>query len=186
MKKILVILLALITVFGITACGKTETPAPSQPDETAQPSGEEATEGETYGAYMANPWQDCNTLEDAAKVAGFEIAVPDRIEGYPQIVITAMEKKMIQVYYGNGSFDYDKAQDVTIRKGIGNEDISGDYNEYSKKITQTMHGVDVTLKGNTDGVFNNASWYQGGYAYSILATEGLSAQQIENMVELVK
>ena len=186
MKKILVILLALITVFGITACGKTEAPVPSQPDETAQPSGEEATEGETYGAYMANPWKDCATLEDAAKVAGFNIAVPDRIEGYPEIIITALDKKMIQVYYGNGSLDFENAQDIKIRKGIGNEALEGDYTEYSNIITQTMHGVEVTLKGNTQDKFNSASWVQCGYSYCIFATDGLSAQQIENMVELVK
>lgn len=39
--------------------------------------------------------------------------------------LEAIENEMIQAFYGeNGS-------DMLIRKALGNEDISGDYNEYA-------------------------------------------------------
>ncbi|MBQ8943590.1 MAG: hypothetical protein IJ050_03720 [Clostridia bacterium] len=176
MKKIFAAVLVLLALAGLCACGKTAEPV-TEP--LTQPESEPGYEG------MANPWQDCSAIEDAVEIAGFNIAVPDRIEGYPETVIQAMDKKMIQVFYCNASFDYDNAKTVLIRKGTGSEDISGDYNEYPETKTQTMHGVEVTLKGS-NGLVNNAVWYQGGFAYSISADDGMSAEQIESLVELIK
>ena len=180
MKKLFVIVLAMLTVFCFTACGKTEEPV-------TEPAPEILTEqeSENYGTGMINPWQDCSTLEDAAAVAGFEMAVPDRIEGYPETHIQAVENSMSQVFFYNGSFDDGTAKSVLIRKGTGSEDISGDYNEYSEKETVSMHGVDVTVKGD-NGLVYNAFWFQDGYAYCINADDGMSREQIENLVELVK
>ncbi|MBQ6266120.1 MAG: DUF4367 domain-containing protein [Clostridia bacterium] len=176
MKKLFVIALALVTAVCVTACGKT-------PEPVTEPLTE--TESEQGYAGMANPWQDCDTLEDAAKIAGFEMAVPDRIEGYPYIVIQAAENSMSQVYYVNEQFDPDKSKTVLIRKGTGSEDISGDYNEYGENEVVTMHGVDVTVRGD-NGLVYNAFWFQDGYAYCINAEAGMSREQIENLVEVVK
>ena len=180
MKKLFVIVLAMLTVFCFTACGKTDEPV-------TEPAPEILTEqeSENYGTGMINPWQDCSTLEDAAAVAGFEMAVPDRIEGYPETHIQAVENSMSQVFFYNGSFDDGTAKSVLIRKGTGSEDISGDYNEYSEKEIVPMHGVDVTVKGD-NGLVYNAFWFQDGYAYCINADDGMSREQIENLVELVK
>ncbi|MCR4739582.1 MAG: hypothetical protein K5886_04890 [Lachnospiraceae bacterium] len=140
---------------------------------------------EEQNNYIGNPWIDCATLEDAEKIAGFDIMVPDRIEGYPDTLIQAVDKDMIQVFYFDGSVNEEERSRVLIRKGIGNEDISGDYNVYSQNETVEMHGVNVDIKGN-DGLIYNATWYQDGYAYAILPEDGMTKDLIEFFVETVK
>ena len=163
MKKLITAALLLTSLLALAACGG------SQEQE------------ETETTNMGNPWVDCATLEEAADLAGFSIAVPDRIEGYPNTFIQAAENSMIQVYYSDTNpGDGDR---VLIRKGVGTEDISGDYGEYPEVETASIHGVDVTLKGE-DGLVHTAIWTQGGYTYSI--SGGLSREQIEELVELVK
>ena len=86
MKKIIAIVIALL-LFTLTACGQN----------AQEPAG-----GNTQ---IPNPWVDCTTLADAAKLAGFDIAVPGSIKGYPNKLIQAMEKSMIQVLYFDGDPD---------------------------------------------------------------------------------
>lgn len=163
MRKLITAALLLTSLLALAACGGSQEPE------------------ETETTNMGNPWVDCATLEEAADLAGFSIAVPDRIEGYPNTFIQAVENSMIQVYYSDTNpGDGDR---VLIRKGVGTEDISGDYGEYPEVETASIHGVDVTLKGE-DGLVHTAIWTQGGYTYSI--SGGLSREQIEELVELVK
>ena len=163
MRKLITAILLLTAILALAACGGSQEPE------------------ETETTNMGNPWVDCATLEEAADLAGFSIAVPDRIEGYPNTFIQAAENSMIQVYYSDTNpGDGDR---VLIRKGVGTEDISGDYGEYPEVETASIHGVDVTLKGE-DGLVHTAIWTQGGYTYSI--SGGLSREQIEELVELVK
>ena len=76
--------------------------------------------------------------------------------------LEAIENEMIQAFYGeNGS-------DMLIRKALGNEDISGDYNEYAQ--IETADGV--TLKG-AEGQFSLALWTDSGFAYSLSLNEGI-------------
>ena len=70
---------------------------------------------------------------------------------------------MIQAFYG------EDGNDMLIRKAMGNEDVSGDYNEYAQ--VETVDGV--TLKGEND-VFSLAIWEKDGYTYSISVGEALA------------
>ena len=163
MRKLITAILLMTAILALAACGGSQEPV------------------ETETTNMGNPWVDCATLEEAADLAGFSIAVPDRIEGYPNTFIQAVENSMIQVFYCET--DPGDGDRVLIRKGVGTEDISGDYGEYPEVETASIHGVDVTLKGE-DGLVHTAIWTQGGYTYSI--SGGLSREQIEELVELVK
>ena len=169
MKRLFAIAAALALVFALTACGGGQETAPEQEENTQIP----------------NPWVECATLEDASETAGFEIAVPDRIEGYPETTIQAVEGEMIQVFYSDKPLDDDSRKAVLIRKGIGGEDISGDYNEYETNETVEMHGVSVTCSGQDQLVYR-AIWTQDGYSYSICADDGLETETIDALVELVK
>ena len=163
MKKLMTATVLLCLLLALAACG----------------------EAEPQNANAVNPWIDCATLAEAEDLAQFDIAVPDRIEGYPNTMIQAVKDEVIQVFYydqepGEGDRDV-----VLIRKGVGTEDLSGDYTEYPENETVAMHGVEVSLRGE-DGLVYTAAWSQDGYTYSIHADSGMEKAQVEDLVELVK
>ena len=141
--------------------------------------------GEAFAVQIANPFIDVSDLEVAAKLAGFEMAVPESIEGYPEIMIQAVENDMIQVFYHEGEPGEDGYKEVLVRKAVGSEDISGDYNEYSENSTENINGADVELRGD-NGLIKVAAWTQGGYTYAIDSSEGLTKEQIESFVEIIQ
>ena len=169
MKKFIVLLIALTMIFAFTACGST---------------GEQES-GSGENMQIPNPFIDCSTLDEAVKIAGFDVAVPERIDGYPDTLIQAIENEMVQVYYYEGSLEDEGHKEVLVRKAVGSDDITGDYNEYSENETMSMHGVDVTLRGE-DGKVMAASWTQDGYSYAIDSSEGLASEEIEGLVEIIK
>ena len=145
----------------------------------------EGSSGEAGAVQVANPFIEASDLSQAADIAGFDIAVPDKIDGYPEIMIEAIEKEMIQVYYYEGEFGEDGHKEVLIRKAAGTDDISGDYNEYSENSTENINGLDVDLRGE-GGLIKVASWTQDGFAYAIDSSEGLDRDAIDALIELIK
>lgn len=65
---------------------------------------------------------------------------------------------------------------------MGTDDISGDYNVYETTETRTIDGKTLTCKGN-DGLVSNATWNDGTYAYSIMSTVGMTAEQLSTFVQ---
>lgn len=106
----------------ITAIPKSTTPANTNPD-----------------TMIANPFVDCQTMETAAEVAGFEFRTPEQVEGISEKKIQAVDQEMIQVIYSA-----DENQ-ILIRKAPGTRNISGDYNNYQKEETITVDERQVTL-----------------------------------------
>ena len=141
MKKLAVLLLCILTVVTLAACaGKS-----SQEEPLMQ---------------IANPVVDYESLEAAAKAAGFELKTPSSVKGFSDKLVQVCDGEMIQVIYLNGD------DRLLIRKAKGSEDISGDYNEYSDNSTVTVNGNSVTLRGD-DGKVSTAVWTSGGYTYSV-------------------
>lgn len=90
---------------------------------------------------IANPFVDCQTMEAAAEVAGFEYRTPEQVEVCSENKIQAVDQEMIQVIYSA-----DENQ-ILIRKAPGTRNISGDYNNYQKEENITVDEMQVTLKG---------------------------------------
>ena len=144
MKKLIAIILCGLTVCSLAAC-----------------TGKPATSG---NAEIPNPFVDCATLADAAKLTGFDITVPDSIDGYDTRAIQVMDNKMIQVIYDKGE------NSLLIRKAAGSDDISGDYSEYSETSTVALGSLQVTMKGE-NGMVSVATWTDGGNTYAIDAQD---------------
>ena len=161
MKKLVGCMLVMAMVITMVGCGKKE----------------EKTENTTQ---IPNPFTECTTMEEAEEIAGFTMTVPkDMPEGYEEDGIRAIKGDLIDVCYVNGE------SKMNIRKGIGSDDISGDYNIYDQETSVDTKSGKVTLKGNQDKV-NTAVWTNGEYSYSItvnMTNEGISQ---ETMLELVK
>ena len=170
-KKVTLMILCAATMLSMAACGEkqdqtigaeTTSQTVAENEDKIPTDGAVATEEILIGdnTQIPNPFVDCDTLADAAALAGFDIIVPDSVDGYEERAITAMENDMIQVLYLHGD------DQICIRKAVGEEECSGDYNEYSEEETVTVGDREVTLRGN-NGKVMVAVWTEGGYSYSI-------------------
>lgn len=172
-KKVTLMILCTAMMFSMAACGEkqdktigAETAGQTvvENEEKITADGATTTTAEDIvigeNTQIPNPFIDCDTLADAAALAGFDIIVPDSVEGYEERAITAMENDMIQVLYIHGD------DEICVRKAEGAEDCSGDYNEYSEEKTVTVGDKEVTLRGS-NGKVMVAVWSEGGYSYSI-------------------
>lgn len=128
---------------------------------------------------IPSPFTDHDTLDQAAKAAGFELTVPEKVGGSPRRDVQTMGKEMIQVFYGDGE------DQICIRKAPGGGDISGDYNTYAQVAAVNAGGVQVTMKGE-NGLVRLALWTGGGYTYSILARSGMDSAHMAALVQSVK
>lgn len=170
-KKVTLMILCAATMLSMAACGEkqdktigaeTTSQTVAENEDKIPTDGTVATEEILIGdnTQIPNPFVDCDTLADAAALAGFDIIVPDSVDGYEERAITAMENDMIQVLYLHGD------DQVCIRKAVGDEECSGDYNVYSEEKTVTVGDKEVTLRGN-NGKVMVAVWTEDGYSYSI-------------------
>ena len=171
MKKLLLLSMLCLAVLS---CGKKE----EVKEEVAEVS---TTQSQDYG--VPNPFEIVDTLDEAAKIAGFSLEAPTEYADYKSIVIQAIADDMIEVIY----FDAEKTHEgLRIRKAVGTDDISGDYNEYKEENIVKVGNLEVTEKGN-DGNISVASWTDGTYSYSINVDEALlNANDIAKLVETIK
>ena len=128
--------------------------------------------GESTG--MANPFIECKSLEEAAKIAQVNIKLPE----YSQCTIYAVKNSFVEVQY-----PLNETSNITIRKSAGEEDISGVYDGKEMQIRST-DGIDVNVRLK-DGKFISA--YFTGYdgTYSITCDEPLEANEIIAIVDSI-
>ena len=171
MKKIL---LMSVLCLAIVACGKKEE-AKQETAETTNVTQKESTQ-------IPNPFVEVKNLDEASKIAGFSLEVPETYEDYKKQVIQAIEDDMIEVIYFN---DTDN-EGLRIRKAKGTDDISGDYNEYKNVETVKVGDYDVTEKSDGKNIFV-ATWTDGTYSYAIdIDRAELSKEDIENLISNIK
>ena len=125
---------------------------------------------------ISNPFIPCATLQAAVDIAGVSLDAPDAYGAYDHTTIQAIEGEMIEVIYEDAS----ETEGLRIRKGVGTDSISGDYNRYDSEETQTIAGVSVSIRKNGDLIFV-AEWTDGGYAHSITSENGLTADELETL-----
>lgn len=178
-KRILNIILFCMSTISLTACTSEISKNSLQKDPVTQ---------------IANPFINCETLDDAAEIAGFYMYAPENIKGYNERKISVIENNLIQVgfynsYTNSNSLEDDLSPDnyyivdsLYLRKALGNEDISGDYNSYSLIKDLDINGVTVTLKG-FENTFNVAVWNSGSFSYAIGSSISLQENEIIEYIE---
>lgn len=167
MKKIIALLMTCLMAVSLAACSYSIHDKEKKEEsgtENIQEAGTEAAaeaEPEETGTQIPNPYVDYESLEEACEAAGVSLRLPDSIEGYERIDYQAIDGQMVNVIYtaADGSM-------LLIRKAKGNEDISGDYNEYEHNSEQTINDIDVQVRGDGD-TLSAAVWYDNGEAYSM-------------------
>ena len=172
MKKILLI---SVLCLAIIACGKKEE-AKQETTETTNVTQKESTQ-------IPNPFVEVKTLEEASKIAGFTLEVPETYEDYKKQVIQAIENDMIEVIYYDENSEH---EGLRIRKAKGTDDISGDYNEYKDVETVKVGDFEIIEKGS-EGNISVATWNNGTYSYAIdVAEASLTKDTIANLVSNIK
>ena len=172
MKKIL---LMSVLCLAIVACGKKEE-AKQETAETTNVTQKESTQ-------IPNPFVEVKNLDEASKIAGFSLEVPETYEDYKKQVIQAIEDDMIEVIYYDENSEH---EGLRIRKAKGTDDISGDYNEYKDVETVKVGDFEIIEKGS-EGNISVATWNDGTYSYAIdVAEASLTKDTIVNLVSNIK
>ena len=159
----------MLVLLPLAGCGKKD--APQEEDATAEQTAQE----EEAATQIANPFIDCASAAEASELAGFDVTFPESVPGYTGRFYQAIKGELAQCFYGT------EDNKVLIRKGVGDEDLSGDYNDYADETTVTVGDVVVTERGS-DGLVYVAIWTRDGYSFAIDADEGLEPTVIEQLV----
>lgn len=132
------------------------------------------------GEYVANPVAQivaCSSIEELSQTAGFSV---EELHALPFAVQSTSYEwcwdKWAEVTYTG------KKNSVEYRKAVGTEDISGDYTEYVQITTETVHGVEVTIKGNDDR-YRLAVWQSEGYMFSVWIEQGIPYSKMIDLVQ---
>ena len=124
-----------------------------------------------------NPFADCETKEEAEELAGFSLTIPESLEQEGSTeAYRAMKDSMLEVLVSG------EEDQIRIRKGAGEEDISGDYTVYEKEDTVEIGERKVTVKGDETLVYL-AVWQEGEYSYSVSSENGMALEDITQLVE---
>ena len=187
MRRTKMAVLGRMMVLSMTACvGKAETKTIGVETTVQETAAEEmitetvkAERGESEESMigMPNPYTDHGTLKEAEEDAGFKIQIPDEIRGVKAVAFRNLGTEMLEVIYYDGD-----AEVARVRKGTGEDDISGDYNVYEIEEAVDVTGTQVTLKGSADG-YALAVWNEGGYAYAVSVTKKITKDEILQIVE---
>lgn len=110
---------------------------------------------------------EVSSVEELSKTVGFEVSEPGNLPFEPEsVVYTAYWAEMAEIIYTNDE------QTVAFRKGIGSDDVSGDYNSYELTSEISVNDINATLKGNGE-TYTLAIWTDGEFAYSLSLSEGV-------------
>ena len=126
---------------------------------------------------VANGMVEVTSKEELSEAVGFPVKSAQSLPFFPQsIYYTSYWGEMAQIDYANGG------STACFRQSLGEEDNSGDWNEYPAKESFTVNGCAVTLKGEADS-YTLAIWSDGTYSYSLSLSAGQPASVWESIVE---
>lgn len=127
---------------------------------------------------IANGIIECDSVEELSEKVGFPVY--DLEKGILPFKADTTEyysywEELAEIEYTGSDGDY-----AVYRKEEGNEDPSGDYNEYSVKKVISLNDIQITLKG--DKSYNLAIWTYEGYSYSLYLSEGVSENEFRDIL----
>lgn len=176
MKKLMVLMLCALLALTLIACGNTSEETVIGEDPASWGSDLE----EDGKVEIPSPFEDCETMEDAARICGFDMTVPASFAGYSDRLIQAVENELLQVIDSNGE------DNILFRKEAGTEDASGDYTPYAENNTVSVGEYEVTMKGD-DGMVSVAVWAKAGYSYAVVVRgPGISSDDMAALISEIK
>lgn len=121
-----------------------------------------------------------NTIGELSEAIGFSIKeirnVPFEVTA---VQYTAYWDEFAEIQYTG------QDNTVVLRMTFRDEDVSGDYSEYTDIKYIAVNGYSVTLKGDNDK-YSLAVWQTEGYSYSVQFTKAISEQEMVTTLQSVK
>ena len=153
--------------------------------ETVMSDGAAETESADETTMLANGIVECASAEELSDKVGFFIydlkkeTLPFKVNS---TAYYSYWENLAEIEYDGANGEY-----ATYRMQAGDEDPSGDYNEYSLQNTITLqnNNIQVSLKGN-DTSYNLAVWTYEGYSYSLYFSEGVSKDKFQNILSEIE
>jgi hypothetical protein len=134
-------------------------------------------EVENPGVQIVSEMVSCQSREELEETVGFSVEVPETLPFTVETTTyTAYGQEMAQVTCQG------EDQSAVLRKSPGTEDNSGDFTVYPHTETLSVHGVEVTLKGDGGG-YTLAQWTDGSYAYSLRLSPGCGEEEWSSILE---
>lgn len=159
LKRLLITLLAL---FCLCACqGKEEN---------------------TNTIMIANPFTNCASLDEAEKLSGIELTLPDDLVSCDEIVYRVANSEtltLVEVLCTVGD------DEICIRKALGSDNISGDYRNFSTSTSFCSETSSFTIQGDGDKEYL-ATWNRDDYGYSISSEQGVESTILQQWVYATK
>lgn len=168
--------MALLLAIVLSACGGSSS---SKSASSAVSPSSASQSGNSTAAELPNPIVSYDTLEKAVEALGFSVRTPQWMpDGYTQSRIEVIGGTMLQLAYSKSEDDT-----ITYRVAKGEEDISGDYNEYANEATIEAAGITVTARGDQEEMLSVATWQADGLTYSLGFDKPITAEEIKKIVE---
>lgn len=118
-----------------------------------------------------------NSIAELSQNAGFKISevknVPFSIE---KTTYTLYWRELAEITYSNDE------EELVYRKAVGNEDISGNYNEYYLEKKCKIDDYEVIIKGDMNG-YTLAVWQKNSYSYSLEFSKSVSEIEILDIIK---
>lgn len=123
------------------------------------------------------------SAEELSDAVGFNIAdistLPFKVSERIYRIYQSYGGDMAEITYLG-----ENGQELTYRKEAGDSDISGDYNVYQMEKEVTADGRKAVLKGSGKK-YNLAVWTYGRFSYSLYCEDGLSENEmLEVIIEI--
>lgn len=122
--------------------------------------------------------QEFASAQELSVAVGFEI---EDISGAP----FQARERVYQSYQGEVAeiiYRGEDGEELIYRKAAGEEDVSGDYNDYIVEKEVSAGGKQILLKGDKKAYYL-AVWTEEGFSYSISCANGLSEKEWIKMAE---
>lgn len=127
--------------------------------------------------FEGNGIEEYTSLKELEENVGFEV------EDIETLLPFIPEETAYLSYWGEtAEIQYIKdIQTISYRKSEGEEDNSGDYNEYAVEKNVSVSGTDILLKGSEEGI-SLAVWNREGFSYSLYFAQEVPEEEILSIV----
>ena len=120
------------------------------------------------------------TVQDASALSetvGYQVSDVSSLPFEPDTAVYTAYEDMAEIdYSGDG-------ERAVYRRSPGNEDNSGDYNEYAAVTSLNAGDAQITLKGDAQDSYTLALWSADGYSYSLSLTMPMTESEWLELIE---